>query len=104
MPSDYQPPPFSLPRLIKAKDQPSFEAICNKVLQVPGENKVYTYIRDYNGKMMGYDAYDISITVANLKRRGLLVDYGTEMDDKACRDYIIIREAPVELHAEAKKL
>ena len=95
--------PTDVPKLVQASSIRSFESICYETLKVPGEKLLYTYIREYaTGNTIGYDPIEVSIVVAKLQRRGLLVDYGTEMTSKVCRDYIIIKEVQPELKVEAK--
>lgn len=99
MPSDIPP------RLVRPSPVKSFQEICDQVMLLPGEKRVYTTTRWFaTGYITGFDAIEVSIVVAKLQRRGLLVDYGTEMTSRVCRDYIIIREVLPELKAEAKLL
>lgn len=102
MPSDYQPP-FSM---VQRDTRPSFEALCLRLSFVGGFKRVYYRIREFSTDeyTVNFSPAEVHYVVAKLKMNNLYVDYGTEMDDKQCRDYIVIKEAPVELKAEAKKL
>lgn len=103
MPSDYQPPPFSM---VRQNTGPSFEALCLRLSFIDGYKRVYYRCRLFSTDeyTVNYSSAEVHYVVAKLKMNNLYVDYGTEMDDKSVKDYIVIKEAPVELKAEAKKL
>lgn len=73
-----------------------FEDVCNLALKQGGQYQITWKTRDFKtNETVGYDEYDVGIVVAKLKKNGLLVDYGTLMTSKECKDYIIIRNKPV---------
>lgn len=103
MPIDYQPPPFSL---IQPKAVESFDSICTKALEKGDIVKVNFRIREFSTDeyIMNYPPAEVSYTIAKLRLNNMCIDFGTDMDNKYCKDYILIKAPEVELRAKAEKL